>query len=144
VRPTRYGHRQVTNFDRVGLTWEPLPGAARYETGTFPNALAVCAAESLRYIESLGLSNIRAHARTLISRLRTGLTAAGYPCLTPAAAETPIIAFGLKDAADTAKRLKAANITGTVIASENRLRLSVSVFNTEEDVDRVVRVLSAT
>ena len=25
---TRYGHRQVTNFNRAELTWEPLPGAA--------------------------------------------------------------------------------------------------------------------
>ena len=43
VPTTRYGHRQIANFDRIGITWEPLPGAARYETGTFPNALAVCA-----------------------------------------------------------------------------------------------------
>ena len=27
---TRYGHRQVTNFNRANLTWEPLPGAAKY------------------------------------------------------------------------------------------------------------------
>jgi hypothetical protein len=30
---TRYGHRQVANFNRAELTWEPLPGAAKYETG---------------------------------------------------------------------------------------------------------------
>ncbi len=30
---TRYGHRQVSNFNRAQLTWEPMPGAARYETG---------------------------------------------------------------------------------------------------------------
>jgi len=34
VPTTRYGHRQIANFDRVGVTWEPLPGAAKYETGT--------------------------------------------------------------------------------------------------------------
>ena len=33
---TRYGHRQVTNFNRATLTWEPLPGAAKYETGGIP------------------------------------------------------------------------------------------------------------
>jgi selenocysteine lyase/cysteine desulfurase len=144
VQTTRYGHRQVTNFDRVGMTWEPLPGAARYETGTFPNSLALCSYESLKYIESLGPSNIRAHARLLTDRLQKELPAAGYPSLTPRGNETPIVAFQLKDAADTAKRLKAANIAATIIASEKRLRLSVSVFNTNEDVDKVVRVLSAT
>ena len=33
---TRYGHRQVANFNRAQLTWEPLPGGARYETGGIP------------------------------------------------------------------------------------------------------------
>src|ERR1051325_7555646 len=37
---TRYGHRQVTNFNRATLTYEPLPGAARYETGGIPVILA--------------------------------------------------------------------------------------------------------
>jgi selenocysteine lyase/cysteine desulfurase len=144
VPTTRYGHRQVTNFDRVGLTWEPLPGAARYETGTFPNALALCSYESLKYIETLGLVNIRAHARQLTDRLQKELPSAGLTPLTPTGNDTPTVAFQLKDAAETAKRLKAANIAATIIAPEKRLRLSVSVFNTHEDIDRVVRVLSAT
>jgi selenocysteine lyase/cysteine desulfurase len=144
VPTTRYGHRQVAKFDRVGLTWEPLPGAARYETGTIPNSLALCSYESLKYIESLGLSNIRAHAKALTDRLQEQLPAVGYPSLTPKANATPIVAFQLRDAADTAKRLKAANVTATIIANEKRLRLSVSVFNTRDDIDRVVSVLSAT
>ena len=142
VPTTRYGHRQVAAFDRVGMTWEPLPGAARYETGTFPSALAVCAHESLQYLDTLGLANIRSHARELTARLQAELPRAGYPSLTPAGNETPIVAFGLSDPADTAKRLKAGNVTATIIAAEKRLRLAVSVFNTHEDIDRVVRVLS--
>ena len=142
VPTTRYGHRQVASFDRIGMTWEPLPGAARYETGTFPSALAVCAHESLQYLEALGLANIRSHARALTGRLQQELPRAGYPSLTPAGNETPIVAFALRDPADTAKRLKAGNVTATIIAAEKRLRLSVSVFNTDEDIDRVVRVLS--
>jgi selenocysteine lyase/cysteine desulfurase len=144
VPTTRYGHRQVANFDRVGLTWEPLPGAARYETGTFPNALALCSYESLKYIETLGLANIRAHARQLTDRLQKELPSAGLTSLTPKGNETPIVAFLLKDPAETGKRLKAANIAATIVAPEKRLRLSVSVFNTDEDIDRVVRALSAT
>ena len=35
---TRYGHRQVANFNRAELTWEPLPGAAKYETGGIARA----------------------------------------------------------------------------------------------------------
>src|SRR5438874_7289620 len=135
VPTTRYGHRQIANFDRVGLTWEPLPGAARYETGTFPNALALCSYTSLQYIERLGLTNIRAHARQLTERLQKELPALGYTSVTPKGTETPIVAFQLKDVAATARKLKQARVTATIIERERRLRLSVSVFNTQEDVD---------
>jgi selenocysteine lyase/cysteine desulfurase len=144
VPTTRYGHRQVAHFDRVALTWEPLPGAARYETGTFPNALALCSYESLKYIERLGMTNIRAHARQLTDRLQKELPSLGYPSLTPAGNETPILAFELKDPVQTAKKLKQANVAATIIDTEKRLRLSVSVFNTQDDIDRVVSALSST
>jgi selenocysteine lyase/cysteine desulfurase len=65
----------------------------------------------------------------------------GYKPLTPSGNQTPILAFELKDAAATAKALQAGKVTATVIGNENRLRLSVSVFNTHEDIDRVVEVL---
>jgi selenocysteine lyase/cysteine desulfurase len=142
VPTTRYGHRQIANFDRVGLTWEPLPGAARYETGTFPNALALCAHTSLQYIERLGQSNIRAHARQLTDRLQKELPRLGYPSLTPVGNETPIVAFQLKDVAATARKLRQGRVTATIIEKERRMRLSVSVFNVQEDIDRLLTVLS--
>lgn len=142
VPTTRYGHRQIANFDRVGLTWEPLPGAARYETGTFPNALALCAHTSLQYIERLGQSNIRAHARQLTDRLQKELPRLGYASLTPVGNETPIVAFQLKDVAATARKLRQARVTATIIEKERRMRLSVSVFNVQEDIDRLLAALS--
>ena len=141
VPTTRYGHRQITNFDRVGLTWEPLPGAARYETGTFPNALAVCSHTSLQYIERLGLPNIRAHARQLTDRLQAELPAKGYRPLTPKGNDTPIVAFELKSVDAASRALKEGGIAATIIPNEKRLRLSVSVFNTQDDIDRLIRVL---
>jgi len=142
VPTTRYGHRQIANFDRVGITWEPLPGAAKYETGTFPNSLALCSYTSLAYIEKLGLKNIRAHARRLTDRLQTELPAMGYPSVTPKNNETPIVAFQLKDVAATQKRLRDARIAATIIENERRLRLSVSVFNNDEDIERLISALS--
>jgi selenocysteine lyase/cysteine desulfurase len=144
VPTTRYGHRQIAKFDRVGITWEPLPEAARYETGTFPNSLALCSYTSLQYIERLGLTNIRAHARQLTDRLQKELPAMAYPSVTPKGNETPIVAFQLKDAAAAAKKLQQGRITATIIPDEQRLRLAVSVFNTQEDIDRLLSALSAT
>jgi selenocysteine lyase/cysteine desulfurase len=142
VPTTRYGHRQITKFDRVGITWEPLPGAAKYETGTFPNSLALCSHTSLQYIERLGLTNIRTHARQLTDRLQKELPALGYPSVTPKNNETPIVAFELKDAAETGQKLKRANVAATIIADEKRLRLAVSVFNNQDDVDKLLTALS--
>jgi selenocysteine lyase/cysteine desulfurase len=143
VPTTRYGHRQLANFDRVGITWEPLPGAAKYETGTFPVSLALCSHTSLQYIERLGLANIRAHARQLTDRLQTELPARGYPSVTPKGNDTPIVAFELKDVAATQRKLRQARITTTIIESEKRLRLAVSVFNNHDDIDRIVAALAS-
>ena len=141
---TRYGHRQVTNFNRAELTWEPLPGAAKYETGGIGVLLAACVSEGINYVNALGLDNIQKHARQLTDRLQKELPPFGYKPLTPRATATPILAFELKDSAATAKALQAGRIAATVIGNENRLRLSVSVFNTHDDIDRVVQVLGKT
>jgi selenocysteine lyase/cysteine desulfurase len=138
---TRYGHRQVTNFNRADLTWEPLPGAAKYETGGIGVLLAACVSAGIDYVQGLGLDKIRAHARQLTDRLQRELPPLGYKPLTPQGNETPILAFELKDAAATTKALQAGKIAATVIGNENRLRLSVSVFNTHEDIDRVIEAL---
>lgn len=139
---TRYGHRQVSNFNRAQLSWEPLPGAARYETGGIPVMLAACVDAGINYVNKLGIPNIRAHAKQLTDRLQKELPPLGYKALTPMGTETPTVAFELKDAAAAAKMLQSGKVVGTVIANENRLRLAVSVFNTHEDIDRAVAVLS--
>jgi len=138
---TRYGHRQVANFNRAELTWEPLPGAAKYETGGIPVLLAACVSEGISYLNALGLDKIRAHARQLIDRLQNELPPLGYKPLTPRGTETPIVAFELNDAAATQHALQAGKVAATIVGNENRLRLSVSVFNTHDDIDRVVEVL---
>jgi selenocysteine lyase/cysteine desulfurase len=142
VPTTRYGHRQLAKFDRVGITWEPLPGAAKYETGTIPNALAACASRSLQYIADIGgVPAIRAHAKPLVDRLQRELPAKGYRPVTPASNDTPIVAFEVGDVGAVQKKLQASNVSATVIGDEKRLRLAVSVFNNDEDIDRVLAAL---
>ena len=139
---TRYGHRQVSNFNRALLTWEPLPGAARYETGGIPVILAAGVNAGIDYVNKCGLANIRTHAKQLTDRLQKELPPLGYKPLTPIDTQTPIVAFEVKDAAATTKILQAGHVAGTVIANENRIRLAVSVFNTHEDIDKAVAVLA--
>jgi len=141
---TRYGHRQVSNFNRAALTWDPVPGAAMYESGNIPVLLAAAVSAGIDYVTALGLEKIRAHAKALTDRLQRELPPLGYASLTPADTATPIVAFELKDAGAAAKALQAARIAATIVGNENRLRLSVSVFNNHEDIDRVVAALGGT
>ena len=138
---TRYGHRQVSNFNRAQLTWEPLPGAARYETGGIPVMMAAMVNAGIDYVNKLGVTNIRTHAKQLTDRLQKELPPLGYKPLTPIETQTPIVAFELKDAAATTKMLQQGHVAATVIGNENRIRLSVSVFNNHDDIDKVVAVL---
>jgi selenocysteine lyase/cysteine desulfurase len=139
---TRYGHRQVSNFNREALTWEPVPGAAMYEGGNIPVLLAAAVSAGIEYVTALGLDKIRAHAKVLTDRLQAELPKLGYRSLTPPDTATPIVAFALEDTGATAKALQASRIAATIVANERRLRLSVSVFNNHEDVDRVVAALA--
>jgi selenocysteine lyase/cysteine desulfurase len=139
---TRYGHRQLTNFNRATLSWEPLPGAAMYEGGNIPVFLAAAVDAGIGYVNEMGIDRIRAHAKPLTDRLQHELPPLGYRSLTPPDTPTPIVAFALTDAAATAKALQAGKVAATIIGNENRLRLSVSVFNNHDDIDRVVSVLS--
>ena len=138
---TRYGHRQVTNFNRATLTWEPLPGAARYEAGGIAVLLAAGVSAGIDYVTGIGVPRVRSHARVLTDRLQKELPPLGYTPLTPPGTETPIVAFGLKDAAATGRALQAAKVTGTIVGNESRLRLAVSVFSNHDDIDRVVAAL---
>ena len=118
---TRYGHRQVSNFNRAQLTWEPMPGAARYETGGIPVIMAAAVNAGIDYVNKCGLGNIRMHAQQLTDRLQKELPPLGYKPLTPIETQTPIVAFEVKDPAATTKMLRAGHVAGTVIANENRI-----------------------
>jgi len=142
VPTTRYGHRQVMEFDRNKLTWKRRPGAARYETGNISEPLAACTLAGVRYVQALGVENISAHAQRLIGRLRDELPQMGYTSLTPPSNITPIVAFHVPDPDDLLRRVREADIVVTISRSEQRLRVSVSVFNTEEDINHLVSALS--
>lgn len=119
-------------------------GASRYEISTVSHIGCVCQHQALQYIHSLGVERIQAHARPLVARLRKELPAAGYPTITPAGTESPIISFEVKDVAATRSRLKRADVVTTLSGSAEggRMRVSVSVFNNQSDVDRLISALA--
>ncbi len=133
----------------------PTKGIGTMECGT-PSVITYAAQfESFKYIESLGIPNIRNRVRPLVNRLRQELPPLGYTCITPANTETPIITFISHDIEATRNKIREANRTGrakisitgpnsalTVGRFGNHVRFSVSVYNNDHDVDKILEVLS--
>jgi selenocysteine lyase/cysteine desulfurase len=101
-----------------------------------------CVTQSLTYIQSLGVEAIVRHRQPLMDHFRRELPRHGFKLLTPADSPSPILAFSYAGAAARfAKPLRDANIR--ISTYENRIRISPSVFNSIEDAEKLVGVLSA-
>ena len=150
VKPTELtGHVEFNQPNRVP------DGIAAFECGT-PSVITYAAQhESFKYIERLGVSQIQAHAQRLIARLRKELPARDYTCITPAGAGTPLITFRSRDTEEVRRKIGRATASGkarisitgpnsalTVGRFGDHLRFSVSVFNNDADVSKVVEILS--
>jgi selenocysteine lyase/cysteine desulfurase len=147
----RFGYLYVRE-DLQGTVMKPIlfggrstaTGASRYEISTVSHLGCVCQHQALQYIQSLGIERIRAHARPLVARLMKELPTAGYPALTPAGTESPIASFQVKDLPATRAKLKKANVVVTLSGAtgSGSMRVSVSVFNNQNDVNRLVGALA--
>jgi selenocysteine lyase/cysteine desulfurase len=158
IRRSRYGVRQFSNPNRAQADsqFDLLPGAVRYEAGaSISNCGGLCVHASLGYIHSLGIANIRAHAKALTDRLQKELPRLGYPAITPPDNPTPIVSFLTPDYQKTVAKVQKA-FGETVIAfrrwevTDDRgkveivtgMRISPSVYNNDSDVDRLLNALS--
>lgn len=164
VKPTQFsGHpdfnyRPWTATPKAGepdLINHAGKGIALFEPGT-PSVITYAAQlESLKYIERIGIPNIRAHARELTDRFQKEMPALGFTPITPKGTEAPIVTFLAKDSEAVRRKIRAAadarkariSITGpnsalTVGRFGNHLRISVSVYNNQDDVTKLLEVLS--
>jgi selenocysteine lyase/cysteine desulfurase len=126
---------------RVAGEWElGSDVAATFEVGT-PNWLGLATvASSLAYIESLGVERIARHRQPLLRRLQEELPRHGFEALTPKGSHGPSVAFGYEGIRDrVGKRLEENQIF--VTCGKNRIRISASVYNDMEDIDKLLAVL---
>lgn len=153
VKQTRYGLRQVKSV--ADYDFELFPGAARYEgTSSMPYLPGVCVHTGLNYLLNLGVNNIRAHAQPLTDYLQETMPALGYKPITPINTPTPIVSFLVADRAATEAKLNQAFDHQVVSFREwyqtndagqrqkvEGIRIGVSVYNNQEDVERLVAAL---
>jgi len=94
---------------------------------------------SLDWLLARGVGTLQSQRQPLVDAIQAELRRRGWAPLTPQGSRTPIVSFAAKDAAQLAPKLTAAGVAVTLTA--NRIRISPSVFNDMNDVDRLVGAL---
>jgi selenocysteine lyase/cysteine desulfurase len=153
LKRVEVGWRQVRNQHSHVLPLEP-PGpvlgsyelaadaAGLFEVSTPAWGPLATVAASLGYIEALGVDTIARYRQPLLDRIQAELPQHGFEALTPLGSRSPIVAYACKDASKRfTARLEAEHIQISVY--ENRIRISPSVYNTMDDVEHLLKVLSA-
>lgn len=153
LRRPWYGYRQVTKFESHVFPGDPPgEGVADYELGddtaggyfamgTVANAVAAQLDASLEYLLAVGVERIQAYRQPLLDRLRQALPDLGYPVLTPPGTTSALITFRCDDAREVLKpKLDDAGIRISV--SRDHFRVSPSVYNDMDDVERLIEVLA--
>jgi selenocysteine lyase/cysteine desulfurase len=119
--------------------YSPAPDARRFDAGTppVPNIYAGLAGMSL--IEEAGTAAIEEHVSALATRLIDGAGELGAHVVTPRGARGPLVCIKSTDV----NALVAALDSERIVCSErdSNLRVSLHLYNVEEDVDRLLDAL---
>jgi len=152
LRRTQYGYRQLRAFGTHFLPHEaPYPApvsfergadaAALFEVGTLGSAAVAALKVSLSYLLDTGVAALQAYRRPMMARLQDALPALGFTPLTPRTSDGPIASFACADALALAPALDAAGIR--IQLYPHRFRVSPSVFNTMDDIESLIDVLTS-
>jgi cysteine desulfurase/selenocysteine lyase len=96
--------------------------------------------ESLRLLSGVGMAAITTHNTDLMANLSEGLRMAGIDCQDhPPGFRSTLLSL-MPRRTDTAARLAAEGVVVSMRAG--RIRLSVHIYNTIEQIDRLIRLLS--
>jgi len=138
VAPDRFGQFGVTR-QLPDHRFEIDPTAGRYDYATLPFAELHHLGASLAYIERVGVRRIEAHVLHLATRLQEGLLSQGYRLFTPQGTRSTIVSFYTRGpASDVRAAFDRASVDVTV--RDDHVRASVAIFNTADEVDRLLDV----
>ena len=148
-----YGHYQLKSRSSLGFPnpgdgqpnvteYEHLDSAVGYfAMGSQANINAALLDQSLQYLLDVGPDRIQKYRQPLIDRLQHMLPRLGYQPITPTASKSALVSF-LHDGntAQLRQKLSEAGITATV--AQRYLRVSPSVFNDRDDIERLIAALT--
>jgi selenocysteine lyase/cysteine desulfurase len=122
-------------------TWQLKADAGgHFEVATPAIGVMHALSQSLPYIRALGVEKIQAHRQPMIKKLQQELPRLGFEALTPPESTSALVTFGVKDSAPVLQRLRQRNVH--VRVGQNFLRVSPSVFNDMNDIDKLLEALA--
>ncbi|AQL42427.1 cysteine desulfurase [Halorientalis sp. IM1011] len=135
LEPRRASYRSVDDPSAAGC--DLSAGAHKLEIGTVSPAPHVAAATAIDRILAVGLDTVQKRIERLTDRLKSGL---GDRLLSPREYESGLVTFRADDPEELVDQL---GEDGVVIRSlpDGTVRASIHVFNTADDVDRLLRAL---
>lgn len=148
-RPSYVGAYSDTGFDLASGGFERLRPASASEYGTRSTPLVTGLMAALDFLSTMGLDAVFARGSQLAGRLRAGITGlTGVEILTPVDGGAAILTFRLPASGgnawewcDRLRREHGLRLRPVGEAGLNAVRASTHVFNSEEEVDRLVMAL---
>jgi len=152
LRQIVWGYRQegettthIFPFDVPGdkpLDTQPISGlAGKIEVGTLNNSAASALADSLEFIERVGVDAIHQWRQPLTARLQDAIPRLGFEPMTPLDSSSALVSFARKDAGKLlAPRLESAGVG--ISLYRNYFRVSPSFYNTSDDIEHLIEALS--
>ena len=152
--PTEFGGGMNESFDNVNEVYlKKLP--TRLEAGTPNIAGAIGLGEAIKYINSIGINKIQEHEKELRKYLVDKLSKIKHIDIINYESDTGIVSFNVEDifSQDVAVYLDKYNIcirAGSHCAKnlkdetgvKNTCRISLYLYNTKEEIDKLVELLS--
>ncbi|MBO5138285.1 MAG: cysteine desulfurase [Bacilli bacterium] len=153
MQPIYYGGGMNQFFEEDG-TYELKMPPLRFEAGTPPIAEVIGMGEAIKYINNIGIDNIRLHEMTLKKYLVNELEKIDNVILYNKTSESGIIVFNLDGvfSQDTSIYLnhyhiyiRAGNHCTKMLKDDfnikNTCRVSLHLYNTKNEVDKLIEVL---
>ena len=137
--PTQTGWFADENVFEMQIDrYRPHASARRFDAGTPPVPSIYAGLAGLGLIAEAGVPSIERHVRGLVERLAAGLEELGATTAAPAAG--PLVCVRSTDAPALVAGLGAEGIVTS--ERDSSLRVSLHLYNTDEDVDAVLAALA--
>jgi kynureninase len=142
--PSQTGWFADEDIFRMDISdYSPAADARRFDAGTPPVPNIYAGLAGMEIVEDAGVPAIEAHVRGLTTRLIDALTELGATVITPRepARRGPLVCVRSTDVERLCAELGEERIVTSL--RDDNLRIAAHLYNTDEDVDRVVAALAA-